>query len=826
DPAFLFTGLALLASVHFSTSAPLSSTLSPTRSMILLTQPQGSRKQNDSIDYTMRTPQVNAAGRIVRRRAGVACIHCRKRKVRCDVSQRGAPCAICFLDDLDCQVRPRANRRNQNLSRADNTSQAKALSPSEACLGSPRHAHLSSTARTAPIQRGRPIGQDKQDSIRNHVFQDDTAEGAGNANASSSREATDEAHSLVTDGCAPRLDHELGALFSPSARRCSDVLYTHHCFLNFDHLPKLPVRDVNVLEAQGCLRVATRSILDEFVEQYFRHVHPFLPILHEGDFWGKYCDSMPSGTFKDGVSLLLLQAMLFASCNFVSLSTLRALGYDSMQSARAELYRKAKLLYDLGGEPSSEVLGQSSLLLSFSYTPEDPRSRQSNTSWLRRAINHARLAAADPDAVESEDEQPAISERASHGNVLKRLWWSCIMRDRVIALALRRQALITKETLDLQIYPGLEAKDLLDEVHKSKVYDSDTKKELIEVTCRLSSLCIIVTDLLSLMASQKSDKSLRPSHDPERDAQRTLRLEKDLQSCSALALLSQNSIVRAMMATSPPKKPPTAEGFRKLQYAVSCFTDCMQGLTEMRLVRWLPMSTVLPLMIYTVNSQTGRHPDCPCSEALGRDRLRQDSQLSLLTEAMNTIGAQYGGITWFGAIARRASELAQPWALDKFSSDSDDGVALPLPSTEPFLRLVITADLSLSTGNCPERDQLSKILNLSPKSEEPRIDDVFRGYSYAMSMNPTDILSWTELDNFLTLDWATPLPPENAVINLSVPELGDGTEHGAQEGLVHSPDLTPLSVWTAGESTLTDSLSGRTDITVELDGDLMSWGSG
>ncbi|RNJ58127.1 hypothetical protein D7B24_005272 [Verticillium nonalfalfae] len=400
------------------------------------------------------------------------------------------------------------------------------------------------------------------------------------------------------------------------------------------------------------------------------------------------------------------------------------------------------------------------------------------------------------------------------------------MRDRVIALALRRQALITKETLDLQIFPGLETKDLLDEVHKSKVYDSDTKNELIEVTCRLASLCIIVTDLLSLMASQESDKSLRPSHDPERDAQRTLRLEKDLQSCSALALLCQNSIVRAMMATSPPKKPPTAEGFRKLQYAVSCFTDCMQGLTEMRLVRWLPMSTVLPLMIYTVNSQTGRHPNCACSEALGRDQLRQNSQLSLLTEAMRTIGAQYGGITWFGAIARRASELAQPWALDKFSSDSDDGVAIPLPSTEPFLRLVITADLSLSTGNCPERDQLSKILKLSQTSEEPRIDEGFRGYSYAMSMNPTDILSWTELDAFLGLDWATPLPSENTVIDLSIPELGDDTENGAQEGLMDSPDLTPLSIWTAGESTLTDPLSGRTYVTVDIDGDLTSWETG
>ncbi|KAM0270014.1 hypothetical protein ACHAQH_009601, partial [Verticillium albo-atrum] len=122
---------------------------------------------------------------------------------------------------------------------------------------------------------------------------------------------------------------------------------------------------------------------------------------------------------------------------------------------------------------------------------------------------------------------------------------------------------------------------------------------------------------------------------------------------------------------------------------------------------------------------------------------------------MKTIGAQYGGITWFGAIVRRANELAQPWAVDKIASDLDDGEEMPVPSSEPFLRLVFTADLSLSTGNCPERGQLPKLLSPSPKVEEPRCVDIFREYSYATSMNPTDALSWAELDNLLGLNWVS-----------------------------------------------------------------------
>jgi hypothetical protein len=38
------------------------------------------------------------------RRAKIACIGCRNRKVRCDVTHRSAPCTNCFLDDKECVI--------------------------------------------------------------------------------------------------------------------------------------------------------------------------------------------------------------------------------------------------------------------------------------------------------------------------------------------------------------------------------------------------------------------------------------------------------------------------------------------------------------------------------------------------------------------------------------------------------------------------------------------------------------------------------------------------------------------------------------------------
>ncbi len=46
----------------------------------------------------------------VRKRAPKACLSCRARKVRCDVSQRGRPCMNCYLDSETCVVTGRASR--------------------------------------------------------------------------------------------------------------------------------------------------------------------------------------------------------------------------------------------------------------------------------------------------------------------------------------------------------------------------------------------------------------------------------------------------------------------------------------------------------------------------------------------------------------------------------------------------------------------------------------------------------------------------------------------------------------------------------------------
>lgn len=77
--------------------------------------------------------------------------------------------------------------------------------------------------------------------------------------------------------------------------------------------------DLPYLETQGCLRVPNNLIMDEFLRQYFLCIHPMLPFLNEGDFWDIYLEKGSAHTSEGEkqVSLLLLQAMMFASCNVI-----------------------------------------------------------------------------------------------------------------------------------------------------------------------------------------------------------------------------------------------------------------------------------------------------------------------------------------------------------------------------------------------------------------------------------------------------------------------------------------------------------------------------
>jgi hypothetical protein len=94
----------------------------------------------------------------------------------------------------------------------------------------------------------------------------------------------------------------------------TDLMFAYFDFIEAESLSHIEPNDFKFLEHKGCFHLPARPILDDFVRQYFLHVHPVLPVLDERVFWELY---FPSGRRQAlrKIPLFVFRAMLFASCS-------------------------------------------------------------------------------------------------------------------------------------------------------------------------------------------------------------------------------------------------------------------------------------------------------------------------------------------------------------------------------------------------------------------------------------------------------------------------------------------------------------------------------
>lgn len=189
--------------------------------------------------------------------------------------------------------------------------------------------------------------------------------------------------------------------------------------------------------------------------------------VNEGEIWRLYLPGTDTPPSKS-ISLMAFQAILFVPCNFLSQPTVRVLGYSSTRTMRASYFRRTKLLYDLGFESSPVCISQTALLLTFTSLSA---SRNPNTSWLNIAIENAKITEAHLYAY-----IPASLAQHQEQNILKRVWWYCVIRDRSRGLLMRLPIQITKDQFGGDVYP-LGIAGLADEFERSWVYNAATKKD-------------------------------------------------------------------------------------------------------------------------------------------------------------------------------------------------------------------------------------------------------------------------------------------------------------------------------------------------------------
>lgn len=275
-----------------------------------------------------------------RPRAPKACLRCRARKVRCDVSISGIPCRNCDLDHTACTVAERMSKRLVNrdqLSPLANAVCSRLLTNNELKNASPTATILPQGAADKEVSQAPSelVWHPQLDMGLNSSPRQGTSRRASNLKGAQtgpthlvldmspsthrSQPPTEKTYGLDTLPMMTFPQYN-GAVKSSTARtsqptRLDCLQASDYPFIRLPDLSKMPSEDIDCLSLQGCLQLPPRLILDEFVRQYFLHVHPIMPLLDEAHFWDIYCDRLGDGPDIERIPMVLFQAMLFVSCS-------------------------------------------------------------------------------------------------------------------------------------------------------------------------------------------------------------------------------------------------------------------------------------------------------------------------------------------------------------------------------------------------------------------------------------------------------------------------------------------------------------------------------
>ncbi|EFX06482.1 c6 zinc finger domain containing protein [Grosmannia clavigera kw1407] len=459
-------------------------------------------------------PPAKRPGRARGQRAKRACLACRVRKIRCDVTVHGIPCLNCKLDSEDCIVKPRAGKRQSAKAVAEYRKQQQQQQQLLLQLdleSGPSPGSFSSCSTSSPqpdLSSASITGLSADRPYESFIDMDDTLfaetdDGQHEERPGHGVDMLDECNMAVEGALGPtavsprdRMDygsstHSLGVaqppLFLPAAKTSEPLHSFVPCicyrFVEADTAWRLGPADIAFLEQRSCFRLPEKAALAAFVAAYFRYVHPFLPVLNEAAFCTAYADQSADSTAGQRTPLFVFQAMLFISCP-VRGPLVGPMGIDFGKLTASTA------LFDVDVFKDDVRSAQAALMLTYQApTPNDKTS----SFWLAVAVHYAQRAQA---------HRYLASTSAARQAVLKRLWWCCILRDKIMALGLRRPLHIQSSDFDFD-HNSLNEGDFCDEILHSDVYDRPTKQVMVQLIIALCELMGPLHSILTMIDPMK-----------------------------------------------------------------------------------------------------------------------------------------------------------------------------------------------------------------------------------------------------------------------------------------------------------------------------------
>ena len=272
---------------------------------------------------------------------------------------------------------------------------------------------------------------------------------------------------------------------------------------------KLTSDDMQYLFRKGALIIPGTMFQNALLRAYIEFVHPFMPLLELHEFVRIVHGHGPGRGGQ--ISLLLYQAVMFVSVAFVDDKVLAQNHYTSRKAARKDFFSRVRLLYDFDVEGERYVLVQALLLMTYWY--ETPDDLKDTWHWMGVAISLAHTIGLHRNPANIKQIDPRKQK------LFKRIWWSCFMRDRLIALGMRRPTRIQDEDFDV---PMLEESDFeIDVIPDDNqlfgpdctlIRDTAIQRQLALMCIEKAKLCVCISHMLKVQYSVLSRDGMRPDN--------------------------------------------------------------------------------------------------------------------------------------------------------------------------------------------------------------------------------------------------------------------------------------------------------------------------
>ncbi|KAG6219737.1 Cutinase transcription factor 1 beta [Claviceps purpurea] len=567
------------ASIEDASPASPTSPTSPTSSHMSDSAEKTPRKRIAPIGQDGSAPQ-----KVAKRRAARACVSCRARKVRCDVVE-GAPCGNCRWDNVEDLVSSSitaaggaaadARCKTANTTSTAPHASTPAPTPNPTSMATPPLSISSADA----ARRTSNVSASSSNDVSHALCESDLSINAALDSAMETllslrfvlHMAVGVFCQFGRDGatmfCSADANGKLQQFSSLENGRTAQFLSSLEIPDAASQLPafvrplpaKIAPEDVQYLVIKGALTLPDIPLQNALLQCYIEYVYPYMPLIDLHNF-------LSIVDRRDGVngqtSLLLYQSIMFSAVAFVDMKYLREAGYSSRKAARKAFFQKTRLLYDFDYEQDRLVLVQS--LMQMTYWYETPDDQKDTWHWMGVAISLAQT-------IGLHRNPGTTSMSTSKQRLWKRIWWSCFMRDRLVALGMRRPIRIKDQDFDVpmltesdfDIQPLQEGISVVP-AECTLIRDVNMQRELAVMCIWKAKLCLCISHMLKVQYSVL----IRDKMKPENTTNSTMMLFPNSQVDNVDSVHSVDLELNAWAASLPeicqyrPLKPMDVQGGR------------------------------------------------------------------------------------------------------------------------------------------------------------------------------------------------------------------------------------------------------------------------